>query len=264
MINFFWLYDLNIYTQFFLIVGFITITGLTKTFLFPEFFNQKFSIKFKHNEFIIGFLSLTGAFLSITIGLIIVGTYDNYEQTEDTTRKEVNKLYMLYKNIELLGDKESAVMLENLREYSKYVIHTEWKLQQKGIMPPLSNKPLNAFEEKLKEYHPKTKKDLTIYRKIIDIYEAYIGLRHYRISIVQDGLPASIYVILIFGLIINILISWLIVNKNKPLEFVVYTLTGLLAGILVFIIIAMDYPFRGEYSVTPEPFEIFLKNVDAP
>ncbi len=259
--NFYWLYDLNIYILFILIVGFITITGLSKTYLFPDYFTKKFNIEFKHNEFIIGFLSLTGAFLSITIGLIIVGTYENFEQTEDTIRKEASQLFTLYKNVELLDTQQNMQMLDDLKAYADYIIQKEWKLQQKGKLPKLSSKPLRMFEKRLKAYQLKNEKDIIVFEQAIQNFDTLIELRHYRISIVKEGLPASIYVVLIFGLLINILISWLIVNNNRSLEIMVYTLTGILAGILVFIIISMDYPFRGDFSVTAEAFEDFLSSV---
>lgn len=262
--DFYWLYDLSNVQLFFLVVGFITISGLSKTLLFPDFFENFTRSGYKDNEFIIGFLSLTGAFLSITIGLIIVGTYESFEQAEDTVRQEVSELHALYKNIQLLDDDNSnkhSKLLESLEAYSKYVIETEWPKQQKGIPLTFHNPPLDIFEHELRAYTPSTQKDFIVYRELLSNYQKFIKLREYRLSIIQDGLPMSIYTVLIFGLLINILISWKIYIDNIRLEIIVYTLTGLLAGTLVYIIIAMDYPFRGKFSVEPEAFEMFLESI---
>lgn len=257
----YWLYDLSNPLLFIIIVGGITISGLSKTLLFPDFFRKVLGHQEQHNEFTIGFLSLTGAFLSITIGLIIVGTYENYETSERTVKSEVSSLYSLYKTVNYLEGKEKDDLKNSLRGYVNFVLEEEWQKQQSGIVPLLGVESLNVFEKKLFLYEPLSDKDQIVYRETLKNYEELIKYREERIFSVNEGLPISIYIVLMLGLFINILVSWQIVTDNRKLEIFVYTMTGILAGSLVFIIVAMDNPYRGEYSVSTDSFSLFLNSI---
>jgi hypothetical protein len=51
------------------------------------------------------------------------------------------------------------------------------------------------------------------------------------------------------------------VIENRRFDLLINTLSGILLGALIFWIAAMDNPFRGEYSVSSEAFELLLKGV---
>ncbi len=241
---------------FLVIVGFITITGLSKPLFFPNFFEKKFKIQEKHSDFIIGFLTLTGAFLSITIGLIIVGAYENYGDCETTVVNEVSALQELKRTVIDLEKFDKEEVNKNLKIYSDYVIQKEWPMQQKGMVPSLAVASLDGIGNTFLQLEPIKEKDKILYAHAVDVFADVVKYRQQRIYSIQDGLPLSIYIILMLGLLINILVSWQIVASNKRLEIFIYTLTGILAGSLVFIIVAMDNPYRGAFSVTADAFKL--------
>jgi hypothetical protein len=51
------------------------------------------------------------------------------------------------------------------------------------------------------------------------------------------------------------------VIANKKLEIAVNVLCGVLLGSLIFLIAAMDNPFRGELSVSPQSFQLLIDGV---
>ncbi len=259
--DFYWLYNLSNLALYFLIVGFITFTGLTKPLFFPDYFEEKLGIEKKFNEFVIGFLSLTGAFLSITMGLIIVGTYETFESCESLVQKESSQLFSLYKTTEHLASNEKEIFKKNIIDYASNTIQKEWPNQQKGIMPSFIEKSLTKLEDGLYNYVPKNPKDEFVCQKLIDELDALIKIREDRLYASKDSLSGNIYFVLILGLLINILVSWQIRIDNKPLEVTIYTLTGILAGSLIYLIIIMDNPFRGEFCVSSYPIENFLETV---
>jgi hypothetical protein len=66
--------------------------------------------------------------------------------------------------------------------------------------------------------------------------------------------------VVILGAFINIAMVWLF-----DMKFITHLLLGGLLsaylGTMIFLIAAMDHPFRGEVSVTPEPFEALYKHM---
>jgi hypothetical protein len=81
-----------------------------------------------------------------------------------------------------------------------------------------------------------------------------------RLFSVHTAIPPVMWYVVILGAVINIAMVWLF-----DMRFITHLLLGgLLAaylGTMIFLIAAMDHPFRGEVSVTPEPFEALYKHM---
>ncbi len=256
--DFYWLYNLSNVSLFFLIVFVITAGGLAKTLFFPDFFENKWKISKDSNDFVIGFLALTGAFLSITMGLIAVGTFDNYNNADSIVSTEASALSALYSDAQMFEKPEKAQMTDQLKIYTKYVIEEAWPEQQRGIVPVKGNEITQKFQEMLRNYQPESNRDQIAYAELLGQYNGFLEKRRDRLIAVKQGLPASVYVVLLLGLLVNMLISWQIKVDNRPIEIFVSALTGILAGSLVYIIVAMDNPFRGEFSVSADAFRMVL------
>jgi hypothetical protein len=261
LFDFYWLYELSNLSLFFLIVGFVTMLSLAKPLFFPDYFEKKWNVRHQSNDFIIGFLTLTGAFMSITMGLIAVGTFETYKSSSDTVNSEASSLAVLYQNVHSLQKPEKLILENKLKDYARFVIDTAWEQQQNGIIPIGGNRITQEFNLLFHQYKPESERDIIYYREIVSQYNQFYLNRRMRLSAVQEGLPASIYFVLIIGLMVNIVISWQIKIDNRPLEIFTGALTGILAGSLVFIIVAMDNPFRGEFSVGSDPFQVLLSTI---
>jgi hypothetical protein len=87
-----------------------------------------------------------------------------------------------------------------------------------------------------------------------------VEYRQARLYAVTDGIPAVMWYVVVLGAAINIGLVWLFDMKLVSHLF----LGGLLAfflGTVVFLLAALDNPFRGEVCITPEPFEYVYKTM---
>ena len=100
-----------------------------------------------------------------------------------------------------------------------------------------------------------------VYAQLTNEFNDMMSKRRLRLNAVSDSLPSTVWFILIFGAFINIALTWLLVIGNKKLDITINVLSGLLFGSLIFLIAAMDNPFRGEYSITSEPFQELLNGL---
>ena len=74
------------------------------------------------------------------------------------------------------------------------------------------------------------------------------------------GIPSVMWYVVIVGALINLAMVWLFEMRFLAHLF----LGGLLAfyvGTIIFLIAAMDNHYRGEVSVSPEPFELVYKRM---
>ena len=77
----------------------------------------------------------------------------------------------------------------------------------------------------------------------------------------EDSLPAVLWWVLIWGTVINLMITWLFVTQHVAYQLLLTLLLAFLLGSLLFLTAAMDNPFRGEFSVGPDAFQILLKQM---
>jgi hypothetical protein len=78
---------------------------------------------------------------------------------------------------------------------------------------------------------------------------------------VKSALPASMWFVMILGAVLTIAMCWLF-----DMTFVTHlVLGGILAaylGTMMYLIIDMNQPFRGDVSISAEPFETLYQRMD--
>ncbi len=256
--NFYWVYDLPNWQFFTITVSVFIIFSLLGAFLFSDKLEKKLDLTAEHNSIVSVFLGLSSVFYGITLGLIAVGTFENFNAIEDKVNNESSSLAAIYRDVSILENPEKKLLQATLKKYTQNVIEEDWLLQRKGIIPKNGTKIIDEFQILFSNYNPETDKDKIIYSEVFDQYNVLIEKRRLRLNAINSGLPATIWLVLFLGAFVNIVLTWLLVINNRKLDIVINVLNGLLLGSLIFLIAAMDNPFRGEYSVSADSFQLLL------
>jgi Protein of unknown function (DUF4239) len=259
--NFYWIYNMPNW-QFFIIcmLAFISYS-LLGAFLFRQFFEKWMGLKPNNNDIVGNFLSVSGLFYGITLGLISVTTFENFQAAESAVSHEASALNVLYRDVNLLQNAEKNDLKILLKDYAYYTVGEGWQLQQKGQLPKGTSKIVNRFETILAAYKIENEKDKIIFAELVRQNNKLSEARRERINIVQQGLPAVVWLVLFVGAFVVISLTWFLVISNKRLDIAVNVLCGVLLGSLIFLIAAMDNPFRGEFSVSSQPFQLLIDGV---
>jgi hypothetical protein len=259
--NFYWVYDLPEW-QFFILCNLLFISfSLLGTFFFSRKFEKMFSLTAEHNSTVATFLATSGVFYGITLGLIAVGTFENYNSVESTVNNESSSLGTLYGNVEILEDSSKVKMLTTLKDYTTFIVDTAWELQKEGVISDRGNEIMHAFQKQLSHYEPKSEKDKILYNEVFKQLNTLIKDRRLRLNSVSSALPSAIWIILFLGAFVNIALTWCLVINNKKLDIIMNVLSGLLLGSLIFLIASMDNPYRGDFSVSPQSFQVLLDDL---
>jgi Protein of unknown function (DUF4239) len=259
--NFYWIYDLPNWQFFIVCMAFFIGFSLLGAFLFRQFFEKWMALNVSNNDVVGNFLSVSGLFYGITLGLISVGTFENFQQAETSVSQEATALNGLYRDVNLLEKSEKYEMKILLKDYAQYVVGEGWNEQQKGIIPKGTSKIVNKFEFFLANYKIESEKDKIVFAEVVHQNNKLSDARRTRVNIVQQGLPATVWLVLFVGAFVVTSLTWLLVISNKKLDIMVNVLCGTLIGSLIFLIAAMDNPFRGEFSVSPQPFQLLIDGV---
>ncbi len=254
--NLSWLYHIPAFLFFLLVISFFAAFSIFGFLIVRKYVEQWLGKPPAQNEVISYYIAATGVVYGITLGLIAVGVWDNYILVDQKVEEEAAYLTALYRDVSVYPQPLQSKLTSQLKSYTRYVIDVAWPLQEKGVVPSGGVDQLNDFQKLLYNFEPATEAQKIIHSSALFSYNNYIGLRRIRIQNVTKGVAVMIWWVVFFGALINLVLSWLFVVKNRALHILMNGLLGALIGALIFLIIVLDFPFRGWFKVSAEPFEI--------
>ncbi len=213
------------------------------------------------NDMVSYFMSAFGVFYGLMLGLIAVGTYENFSDADAAVGREVAALGALYRDVSNLPEPGRTELRILLRKQCKFIIEDAWPSQRKGEINEGGGVIINAFEERLMAVEPQTRAMDNLHAETLRQFNVYLELRRIRVNSVTSGLPPTLWYVVVLGAVGNLLLCLLFSVDRLRLHL---TLAGILAffiGLVIFLIAAMDNPYRGEFSVSPEPFENLLNGL---
>jgi hypothetical protein len=211
------------------------------------------------NEMVGSALSSFFVLFGLLLGLVAVATYQNYSSVSDTVDKEASCIAALYYDFGAYPQPIRDRLRDRLREYARYTIEEGWPLQRRGIVP--TRRP--QLYEILLVFEPSKSSEEIIHAETVREYNHFIEVRRSRLANVTLGLPAVLWWVVALGALLNIVLIWL-----QDMEIHVHLiLGGVLASVLalvIFLIAALDNPFRGEVSVGPDSIALVYETIMKP
>ena len=235
---FFWVYDIPTLTLAILLA--ILFVGGTWTGII--FISPILRVWLKSQEGIndlAGYaLGAFGVFYGLLLGLLAVSTYQNAADLEGIVASESAGLASLWRDCDNYPEPTRTALHDKLRVYTANIVDGEWPAQRKGLMEQGGLKPANASEEIL---HTET----------MAAYGGMVEFRSKRIQNTNTGIPTVMWWVVAMGALVNSILI-LFFRMRFDVHLVIGGLLSFGVGMLIFLIVAMDYPFRGEVSIGPD------------
>ena len=254
--NLSWLYSVPSFLFFLIVILFFAGLSVSGYLLTRKRIERWLGKPPAQNEVISYYIAATGVVYGITLGLIAVGVWENYNLINNKVDEEAATLSAVYRDVNSYPEPFRSKLTGELKVYTRYVIDEAWPLQEKGIAPAGGVHDMNIFQQTLYSFEPVSEGQKIIHEACLYTYNQYIELRRLRIQNATKKIPYMIWWVVFFGALVNLILSWLFVVENKSLHVLMNALLGALIGALIFLIIVLDFPFRGWFRVGSEPFEI--------
>jgi hypothetical protein len=247
--DFYWLYELPAWKASLVFiatfVGFYWIGSILVRPILRQFIRNTPG----QNDIVGYILSCFCVFYGLLLGLIAVTAYQNVSDAGENVTREAAALSALYEDVSRYPEPHGQNLRWLLRDYTRYVINYAWPLQQQGITPEEGTIRAQAFHEKLLEFQPRTPAEEIVHAEALRLFS------------VHASLPNSMWYVMLLGAVLNIAICWLF-----DMRFITQlVLGGILAaylGTMMHLIFDMNQPFRGDVSVSAEPFEALYRRMN--
>jgi hypothetical protein len=212
------------------------------------------SIRKAHND-LAGFtIAVIGVLYAVLLAFIAIATWESFSKASDIVENESDFAGGIYLDTQGLPQAKGQPIREAVARYVSVVINDEWPIQRAGKTPDQGWKPLRELNTAIATIQPQNLGEAVIQAELLKTRNELYQTRSSRLSADQGHVPGVVWWIVFFGAAITTGYTYFFGYQNFGMH---VAMTGTLAATLalvVVLIVALDWPFRGKISVTPDPF----------
>ena len=195
------------------------------------------------------------------MGLIAVGTWENFSEVDGLVSKEAATLAGLYRDLDGYEQPFRGKLETELRDYARFVVEKEWPAHQRGETPEQGTLILDGIENEIMAFKPTDEREKIVHAEVLRSLDSAAEHRRLRLQAVGTGLPASLWCVVVIGAWLNIAITYLFWVENVKLHAILVMILATFIALMIFLTAAMDNPFRGQFSVSADAFRDILAGV---
>lgn len=239
-----------------LVVGVWTGLSLLGLVIFNKFVDVH--IRHKDTETVGLTYAIVAVVYAVLIAFIVVNVFETFSKSDEIVIAEANRLSSLMLDSDGLPPQMAAIVRTELNEYIDIVVNKEWPSQQAGNLDDKVFEPgwevLGKLNKELASFEPTTSGQNVNKAEMLSVVNELTRARRSRIDAAGEHLADVVWQILILAGIICVVYTYLFGAHNFRIHIAITGLVAALIALVFVLIIALDYPFRGEVSVGDEAY----------
>jgi hypothetical protein len=235
------------------------VFGITGVLIVRRFIEHS---KLKSHHDIAGPLFATlGVIYAVLLGFTTVIVWQQYDDANTTLTREANYYADIYRDMGGLSPEFRSKAEEAMDAYINAVINDEWKVIGYGQRSEKVQEMAAKVWELYSNYEPQTETQKIFLSESVRKMNEAGEMRRQRLMDSTTGLNPVLWMVLIVGGCITISFTFFFGSDNIILQLIMTTLLSALIGLLLFTILAMDYPYSGDLSVKPDALIQILAHI---
>lgn len=256
-----WIYGVPTWEMGAVVVAFVV--GLALLGLVVTHFFLRVDLRRQHNEFA-GFTSaLAGVIFAVLLAFIAIAVWESFGRAAEAAKAEAALAGDLWRDAINIPEPLRTQLLDDVRDYVDTVLTKEWPSMAQGM--PIGDDgwaPLFKFHQQLVTVHTSSPLQTAIITETLTRLNSLYDTRRERILLATEHLDPTVWAVVLLGTFITITFTYLFGMERLGMHML---MTGLLAttlALIIVLILAFDYPFRGEVQVTPDAFRDVRHNME--
>ena len=207
-----------------------------------------------HND-LAGFtLAVVGVVYAVLLAFIAIATWEAFSKADEIVENESDFAGDIYLDTQGLPGASGQAIRNDIAEYVRTVIEEEWPTQRAGKTPEQGWKPLRDLNSAIATLHPQTPGEAVIEAELLKTWNELYRARSSRLSAVEGHIPTLIWWIIFLGAAITTGFTYLFGFQHFGMHVAMTAIVAAMLALVVVLIVALDWPFRGEISITPNAF----------
>lgn len=253
-----WFYEMPIYVA--LILMFVVCNSIS---LFGYWFYKRYLIKVDNKDVVTKVVWQTVLFFStIFITFWIVTNWSNLGSLKQTTIKESNSISQLYNDLDSLPEAQRVEFEQKLKSYLNSVITEEYKSLTNGVENLQTNAIYRDFVLSVYKYQPAPNLASELrYNRILQHLSELSDFRENRLSYLEGSLSGPLLMFFLTMIIVGCFWTGFIDTRSFRFTLFIIMSQNLIISSSSWLILEMDKPFQGEFSVNNIPFVNIQKEI---
>lgn len=221
-----------------------------------------------HND-IVGFtIAVVGVVYAVLLAFIAVATWETFRKADNMVASEANYVGDVFRNTIGVPDDLARKLRGHLNEYIDVVIGQEWPAQQAGRLKEAAWQKgwdiLADFHVDIARFRPANAGEAVLQGQLLRSLSSLYDARRGRLLAAGEHVTPVIWWIIALGAMLTVGCTYLFGPPNFKMHVVITAMLAASLAIVMVLIVALDYPFRGSLSVSDEAFRAVQKNMETP
>jgi hypothetical protein len=210
-----------------------------------------------HND-VAGFIiSVVGVIYAVLLAFIAVAVWADFNKAEGIVEREASLAGDIFVDALNTPDPVGGEIRQHLRDYVELVVQDEWPALKAGKISLRAQAALRKLHEAVFRSADRGPVFQEILGRLNSLYDA----RRQRLFEANQGMQSVAWFVVIVGGVLTVGFTYFFGAPSRGLHL---AMTGVLAAsiaLVIILIIAFDYPFRGGTSITSDPFVRVLQDM---
>lgn len=221
-----------------------------------RYFLSRMRIDPEDGDFASGMVQSAMTIYGLVLALIAVNVWQSYNGISTVLTQEAASLGALYRDVSGYPEPARSQLRKQLRDYVDYLIHDIWPQQRRGQFPTGGLERIDEFEKRLVAFEPATEGQKILHGETLREFNEMLLFRRERLDAVLTTLPSVLWVVVVVGALFAITSTFLFKIHDEGYHRALVVLLASLVGLVIFIIVELDRPFRGDLGLRPNSYEL--------
>jgi Protein of unknown function (DUF4239) len=211
----------------------------------------------KHND-VTGFvLAIVGVIYAVLLAFVVVIAWESFNTSESNAQNEVTAASDLYRLSKTFRDPQRQALRDELKHYAEIVRDKEWPAMQHGGESAEADDSGHRISDlAVLMINSDARNHLAVEESVMGLVRELQDARRTRLNENDEGIPRSLWTGLILGAICTIAFTYLFGVENFRMQLVMTALLATLVALMLSMIVALDYPYRGATSISPAIWKV--------
>jgi hypothetical protein len=250
------LFDIPLYIMGPLLIGALCLFTILGLVFVRRYVLPRLRIDHHDSHFSGAIVHSVMVFYGLAVALIAVNVFETYSDVSKIVSGEATQLAALYRDVSGYPEPIRGQLQKELREYTDQIVNGAWPLQHRGQIPTAGVEHMNRLQAILIGFEPTTEGQKALHAETLRAYNTTIQARRMRLDAVGTGLPAVMWVVILAGAGICMTACFFFRVDDAWVHGVLLTLLAMFVGLVIFMVLALDRPFRGDLGIGSEPYQL--------
>lgn len=211
------------------------------------------SVLDQHNE-IAGFVfAVVGVVYAVLLAFLAITVWQRFDDAQRRVSDEANQLVAVYRRVDDFPEARASLRRQIAR-YVSTVIHDEWPKMNQRTASVQADAQIEGIAYRVRHLEANTPARQVVFTSIEDGVQNAMTDRDDRLMLSNTGLNSFLWTILFLGAAAVVAFSYLFAYKSRGAQAAIVGLLAFTLALVLYLIAAIDYPFRGDVHIHPIGF----------